>query len=163
MAAFVTQPQMEEFVVYMNMEHGIWMKYPSTWQMLEDAGANAFMVVFSAPAESPSDSFRENVNIVVEKLAAPATLEQIVAATRQLLLQQMQVTFVEDAVRDRIGDVAAYRSVYTGAMMDRALKWQQYAALKGNRSYTFTYTAEPNKFESYLETVRRMIASLEIG
>jgi hypothetical protein len=91
------------------------------------------------------------------------TLEQAVAGTRELLLQQMQVTFVEDATRVQIGQVPAYRTTYTGAMMERALKWQQYTAIKGNRAYTVTFTAEPNKFEAYLGTVGEMIASLEIG
>ena len=78
----------QDFKVYMNLPYGIWMKYPSTWEMLEDQGASAFMVYFHSPPESPSDTFRENLNVVVEPLRGQGNLEQVVAGSRELLLQQ---------------------------------------------------------------------------
>ncbi|MDR3748098.1 MAG: hypothetical protein P4M04_08110 [Acidobacteriota bacterium] len=156
------QPQSENFLVYMNLEHGIWMKYPSSWDKQEDLGANAFGVYFASPQEDPFDQFRENLNVIVEPLPQPMTLEQVVAANRQNLLEGLQVTFVENAMPDKIGGLPAYRTVYTGAMMGRSLKWLQYYAVKGDRAYYVTYTAEPNKFDKFLGTIQQMVASLEI-
>jgi serine/threonine-protein kinase len=153
----------QDFKVYMNLQQGLWMKYPPTWDMLEDPGASAFMAYFLSPLESPTDTFRENVNLVVEPLPASVNLEQVVANSRELLLQQMGVTFVEYAAKDQMGGLPAYRSVYTGAMQGRALKWLQYSAIKGSRAYTLTFTAEPARFEAFLAIVRQMLASLEIS
>lgn len=163
MSQFAQPMPTQDFKVYMNLQYGIWMKYPPTWEMFEDQGASAFMAYFQSPLESPSDTFRENVNLVVEPIPPLATLELVVANTRELLLQQLGVTFVENATKDQLGGLPAYRSVYTGAMQDRALKWLQYSAVKGNRAYTLTYTAEPAKFEAFLVIVREMLASLEIS
>jgi len=158
-----SQGQAKDFQAYMNMEHGIWIKYPPTWQVVEDAGAAAFMVYFLSPMESPTDKFRENLNVVVESLPGPATLEQVVAAARQVLAQQLRVTYLEQDVPDQVSGLPAYRSTYTGTLMERFLKWQQFSIVKGNRSYTLTYTAEPAKFDAFLGTIHQMVATLEIS
>ena len=154
---------MQDFKVYMNLQHGLWMKYPATWEVAEDPGTSGFMAYFLSPPESPTDTFRENVNVVVEPLPGQATLEQVVASSRELLLQQLGVTFVEYAAKDQVGGLPAYRSIYTGALQGRALKWLQYSTIKGDRAYTLTFTAEPAKFDAYRGLVTQMVESLEIS
>ena len=73
------------------------------------------------------------------------------------------MTFVENATKDQLAGLPAYRTIYTGALQGRALKWLQYTTLKEQRAYTLTFTAEPPKFEAYMEIIRQMIASLEIS
>jgi len=158
-----TPPQASDFLVYMNLEHGIWMKYPSSWERIEQPGAAGFAVVFLSPQEDPFDEFRENLNIFVEPLPQPMTLEQVVAASGDTVLQQFQATFLEKATKDQIGGRPAYRTVYTGSMMERALKWLQYYVVSGNRAYYVTYTSEPAKYDLFLPMVQQMLGSLEIG
>jgi serine/threonine-protein kinase len=120
------------------------------------------MVMFLSQQEDPFDQFRENVNLFIEHLPQPMTVEQVAAANRETMLQQMPINFVQEATKDTLGSLPAYRVAYTGPLGQLAGKWLQYYAVKGNKAYTLTYTAEAPKYQKFLGLVQQIIASLEI-
>ncbi len=162
MADLAAQLGPDSFLVYMNLGQGIRMKYPNGWEKREDAGAAGFMVIFLSQQEDPFDQFRENVNLFIERLPQPMTVEQVAAANRETMLQQMPINFVEEATKDILGGLPAYRVSYTGPLGQLAGKWLQYYAVKGDKAYTLTYTAEAGKYQKFSGVVQQIIASLEI-
>jgi eukaryotic-like serine/threonine-protein kinase len=164
MAEFATQLRPEPFLIYMNMARGIRMKYPSGWEKQEQSGQAGFMVMFLSPLENPSDRFRENVNLIVEAIPGPFSLEQIVAGTVQSIMQQAPVTFLQEPTPTTIGGVPGYQVSYTGPLPAEGMggKWMQIFFIKNGKAFTFTYTAEATKFDRFLPTVQQIIASLEV-
>jgi hypothetical protein len=155
-------PSPQGSLVYMNLAQRIRMKYPSTWQKQEDTGQFGFVVIFLSPLEGPFDKFSENVNLVIEGLPLGVTLEQYVGANYQQLLQLGEVTMVEEPASDHLGNLPAYRQVYTAPLPGGlAGKYMQYYAIKDDRGFTFTYTAESEKYDKFLEPARQIAASLE--
>ena len=68
-----------ELLTYTNSEKRYTIKYPSEWSKSEQNGYVAFL----SPADSASDTFRENVNVMVQDMSAnPMTLDQYTALTK---------------------------------------------------------------------------------
>jgi hypothetical protein len=156
------QPSPEGLLVYLNLAQGIRMKYPNTWQKQEETGPMGFLVAFLSPLEDPFDRFSENVNLIVAKLPMPATLEQFVRYAYDQAMQLGAFTVLEGPTKDQLGNLPAYRMVYTGQLPgDLSGKYLVYLALNGDRAYTLTYTAQAGKYEKFLGNARQIAASLE--
>jgi hypothetical protein len=149
---------------YLNLQLGIRARYPVGWEKLEETGAAGFMVMFLSPPEGPSDQFRENVNVIVERIPAPVRLEDLVANNLRLIKQQMPVTDISQPQPVQLAGMPAYQVTYCGQLPVGGLpgKWLQIYTVKGSNVYTVTYTAETSKFEAFLGVMQKIIASLEI-
>jgi serine/threonine-protein kinase len=154
-------PGSQPFLNYLNFERGVQVKYPANWQKVEQGDQAGFYVAFVSPQESPADQFRENLNILVEPLPGPVTLESYV----QWALAQMQsspMKLVESGPY-MLGAMPAYRIVYIGPLNLLAGKWLVIWTVKNNQVYSITYTAEAARYDAFLATIQEMIDSVHIA
>jgi len=163
MSNLATRFQPSPTLVYMNLAQGIRLRYPADWEKREDTAPAGFLVAFLSPQESPTDMFRENLNLIIEKPPVEVTLEQVVAFNMQNIPQHIPVTNMTVTEPTKLAGIPAYQVSYCGPLQNGlAGKWWQLYAVKNNKVYTVTYTAEAAKFDLFLPAMQEIIASLEI-
>lgn len=145
---------------YRSSEYSVTMEYPSEWTKRENVmGA---VVAFLSPAESPSDDFRENVNLVVEDLSAdPISLTEYwgysLAQGPKLITDFAQVSSGDTAVAGQ----EAKQAVYTGRQGQFQLKFMVLCTIRNHRAYTITYTAEVTRYSDYIQTADGIMDSFD--
>jgi serine/threonine-protein kinase len=164
MAAPGIRPNPSATLNYLNLQWGIKLRYPAGWEKQEQSGPTASMVMFLSPPEGPADQFRENLNVIVERLPVPVRLEEVAANNFRMIREQMPVTDIEEPSPTRLAGLPAYQISYAGPLPLGGLagKWLQVYAVKNSSVYTVTYTAQASRYGSFLGVMQEIIASLEI-
>lgn len=150
----------EKLLVYSNSEHNIKAKYSSNWEYKEDImGA---VVAFVSPLESESDSFRENMNIVIQDLSGfeISLKEYSDISIEQLKKSITNFKLVSNQVYDQLND-KAYELVFTGIRNEFHMKWKTIFFIKDEKAYIITCTAEEDKFNDYLSYFEQFALDLE--
>jgi serine/threonine-protein kinase len=157
-----TQVAPRQFLNYLNFNQGLVLSYPANWTKQEQTDGTRFVVAFISPPESPTDSFKENLNIFVEPLPAPVTLEDYVQYTLQGY--QQSPCQVMETGSTRVADLAAYKIIVQGPIPYAGLqgKLLQVVTAKNRKAYAVTYTAESAKYDLFMPTIQRMLESLQI-
>lgn len=153
----------QSFLNYLNLNRGIRLSYPASWEKREQNAAAGFAVGFLSPQEDPSDQFRENLTVVIEPIPPGTTLEQYVQGCLKGM-SQYPFQFLEHAP-SMVSGRQAYRHIYTGPLqtpVPLSGKWMQYVTVANSSGYVTTYTAELKKFDKFLPVIQSMIDSLEI-
>jgi hypothetical protein len=132
---------------YYKKEDGFSIRFPEDWERKENVMGT--VVIALSPAQGADDAFRENVNVTVETLPSPMTLDEyfnLSMVNLGKLLTEARKPEVADA---RIGGEAAKRVVYQTTMGQIGVKGMLYVAVKGNRGYALTCSATPDSFDAY--------------
>ena len=119
--------------------------YPATW---ERRMVNSVMVSL-APQEGPADTFRENVNVVMENLPAPMTPQQYAMAALNHLQRNMQGYQLMEQGPTTLNGRPGYYIVYRHVMMGRQIQVLAFLTTLGNRAYVITCSADPSQFARY--------------
>ncbi len=134
---------------------GCRMAYPTDWTVREGApmGAAAF---FMAPVKDSLDSFRENVNLMVQPLNG-ATLDDYVRTTHQQIAELIeQGRLVSSSPSGDDG----HEFEYTGLMNGANLHWKAVVRVKNDSAFLITYTAREERFGELLYLADAMMRSL---
>jgi len=152
------------FSTYENPIFGIKILYPSNWDKQENSSSSNNstlydIVTFSPPLKN-SSSIIGKVAIKVDNISdiKPTTLANYTDAIISDLKQDFRVTESNATLAGN----PAYKVVYTGLEESVDLQAMLVMAIKGDRVYLISYTAEPEKYSYYLPTVQKMIDSFEI-
>ena len=132
---------------YYKKEDGFSIRFPAEWEQKENVMGT--VVIALSPAEGQADAFRENVNVVVEALPTPMTLDEYFNRSRvslKKLISAGQKPEVSDAT---LGGEKAKRVVYQTTMGQTGVKGILYIAVKGTRGYAVTCSAAPDAFDAY--------------
>jgi len=136
------------------------ISYPTTWDVKEMNNA----VIFLSPAESSTDTFRENVNVYIEDLSkSPMTLEQYMKLTEVNGPKLMKGFKVLDKGPTVIGDQKAELTIYEGEVNGNFLKFRAYTMIKNKKAYTLTYTALPDTYNKYLADAENISQSINLN
>lgn len=140
------------------------IEYPKDWTLDESGQMMTSFFLFS-PLESARDLFKENINFIVQDLAAygmgNVTLDNYI----QLSLSQMpniieNYYFISSKKKTENGKT--YQEiVYTGIQMGYELKWQQRIWLENGKAYILTFTAEEMKYNEAIRTGTKIMDSLK--
>ncbi len=125
---------------------GFSIGYPSTWTQGGNTGGTA--VMFLSPLAT-GDTFRENLNVVVEDVPAGTTLDQYVASNKANLPNVIQGFQMMSENPVSLGTLPGYQIRYTGTYSGNQLEWMQVLAVGNSKGYVLTYTARPETFDSY--------------
>jgi len=139
---------------YYKKQEGFSIRFPAEWEQKENVMGT--VVIALSPAEGEADTFRENVNVVVEALPTPMDLEkylELTVANLKNLLSAGQEPEVSDAT---LGGEKAKRVVYQTTMGQIGVKGTLYVAVKGNRGYAITCSATPDSFDAYKAQFERI-------
>jgi hypothetical protein len=153
------------FLTYENPIFGIKILYPANWDKQENTSSSnenstlIDLVAFSPPFKNNSDIVGKLI-VQVDNLSdiKPITLERYANDTVGDLRQDFKVS----ESNATLAGSPAYKVEYTGLEASVDLKAMMVMALKGDRAYIISYTAEPEKYSYYLPTVQKMIDSFEI-
>jgi len=135
--------------------------YPSNWELKEISG----IAVFLSPIEKPSDDFRENVNVVMEDLGkSPMTLDQYMSFSDTSAAQTIVDYKILERGTTRIDDKNAIFTVFTGVSNNKNLKFKNYVFIRNKtQAFTITYTADPDKYEHFLEQAEQSTQSFVLN
>lgn len=126
---------------------GFELAFPDGWTSGEGPGVPALYV--SSPRESPSDAFVENVNVVVEPLQAPMTVESYADGSAPL----MQADLAEYRELSRrtveLAGQPAIRREYQHTFAGRPLWVVSYLVVVELRAYVITATTERELAETW--------------
>jgi len=144
-----------------NLKYGFSIKYPSTWEKKEKL--RDFIVVFLAPLENESDKFRENLSLMVSNLFMQTMdLSDYVNFSIDQLREAILDFRLFEKTQTKISKIPAYKIVYSGKRKQMNIKIMQHYAIKRNKVYLITYTAEKDKYEMYLKSLQKMIKTFKI-
>jgi hypothetical protein len=123
------------------------LSIPRTWEVKKDVmGAS---VVGISPQETAKDTFRENVNVVLENLT-----EQLVPKSyydaNQAVLKKLFTDFKKKSEGvTKIDNRDFYWSVFTHRMGTVQAEVYQFMSVKDKRGYVITCSSTPAKFDKY--------------
>ena len=152
---------------YENLTLGIKIQYPSHWEKSDESRST---VTFSSPLKGYSDFYRENVNVVVlysRNMSLDATVNTLINYDKRsynnfTLLNDSNVK--NSIINTTLDGYPARKIVYTyNNLLHRLeLKGMDVIAIKGNKAYVFSYSAEPSSYDYYLSMIQKMIGSLQL-
>jgi eukaryotic-like serine/threonine-protein kinase len=153
------------FLTYENLSFGIKILYPANWEKQENTSSSSNnstlydIVTFSPPPKNSSNIIGK-LAVKVDNISdiKPTTLANYADAIISDLKQDFRVTESNTTLAGN----PAYKVVYTGLEESVDLQAMLVMAIKGDRVYMISYTAEPEKYSYYLPTVQKMIDSFEI-
>ena len=120
---------------------------PNTWDMRESL--MGMTVVFLEPLANKSDTFHENVNVVVEMLPAGMDLDGYVKANLAGVAKALKGFKVVSSASAKIGKNTAQRMVYQHNTTGTNLKVLLYVVVSGGRGYVITCTSTPDQYPSH--------------
>lgn len=133
-------------VTYTNTGNKFKMDYPNNWVQKD----NGNTILFLSPKENSSDTFQENVNVMLQDLTGQGIdLEKYIDITKKQITENVgpsaQMTIKDISFSGQKAKEIIFNMNYSG----RNLKVKQYVFIKLNLAYLFTYTAEQSKFDKY--------------
>jgi serine/threonine-protein kinase len=132
---------------FTSTKDGFSITAPASWEKAE--GKMGMTVVFVEPLAGASDTFRENVNVVVEKLPAGMGLDGYVKACNEALAKMMTNFKEVSSARVKLGENDAQRNVYQHKMGVYDLKVLGYFVVHGGRAYILTCTATVDEYDNH--------------
>lgn len=136
--------------------------YPPDWELNKSGALGTDFFLF-APRESAVDSFRENINLLIEELPEPAmALDDYVAYS-----VEQGKAFITDlnllaSNPGEDGHGSYHQLVFTGRQGVFRLKWIQHYRIVEQKAYVLTATCQQSRYPYYRELVERIMASFAV-
>ncbi len=145
---------------YYNTKHGFSIIFPKDWEIQESFMGTS--VISRSSLENEADQFKENINVVVEKLPKDMGLDEYL----ELNLSNMY-KFLTDFKEIEKGSVElsdndARWLIYTGQLGQLDMKALVYFTIKGMRAYVITCSSSPNSFEEYKDRFKEIVNSFQL-
>jgi len=147
----------EEFASYSDSKYGFTLQYPKDWE--KQAGAMGSAVLILSPREGDSDTFRENVNVLVQTLPDKMTLDQYTKLSLDQAPKLISRFDLLDQGPTQLAGRPARRVHYRGEQGVFRLEWEQVWSVLEGQAFVLTYTAERARYGTYLRTAEAMFAS----
>jgi hypothetical protein len=140
-------------------EIGYGIQYPDNWDVDTSGQMGMSFIIFSRQT-SPQDSFRENVNLLIQDLTG---LNINIDAFVKISEDQVTTMYKEGKIHEskRIKNQAKnfHKLVYSGSQGPFVLKTQQYYWVENDKAYILTLTCEAAQFDSYIQTGDKIMNS----
>ena len=142
---------------------GIRTQYPDGWEIIiQNASDSLLSLRFNAPPENDTDSFRENVRLVINTVSNNTDLSNFTSATLTSYLElypDVEFTRLSPTNITRSA-IPAYELV--ASRTQEGLTFMQIFAIKENKVYSISYLSEMSRYSTYLPVVEKMINSFEV-
>ena len=134
---------------YYAQADGFSIRFPADWGQKENVMGTR---VVAMSLQEPGDTFRENVNVVVEDLPSPMDVETYAALSLKNLSRLLSAGEQPDVADAELGGVAAKRVIYETVMGQLRVKGMVILAVRGRRGYAVTCSATPETFDAFRPT-----------
>ena len=139
------------YTTYERLDYGFRMKYPTDWEIGEDATVPA--LTFSSPNTSAT------VEITTADVPDTMTLEDF---TETAILEiEQEYTITEESATTLAGN-PAHQVTYTQKFAQYTVKGTSVWTIKNNKAYVITYSAEMGQFVVAQRVYEEMVGSFEI-
>lgn len=144
---------------YTDSKHGISIKYPSTWEFVENPKT---IFMFIRPIEREGQVFRENVNLIISSSQGLSLPKYAEAANKQLNvhLKEYKELGTQKVI---LGDKEFIKVVYEHSIEDLRLKVDYYIHIHKGKVYQFTCSAYINEYANYAPVFEEIVRSVQIN
>jgi len=141
-------------------QNGYKLQYPSSWTVDTSKRMGPEFFIFS-PRENDTDRFQENVNLLVQDLTGQnIDLDKYAKITEEQIKElAIEGTIYESKKIFKPGKSDYYKMVYGMTQDVFKLKIEQYYFIKNDKAFIMTFTAELNKFDSFLPAGEQILNS----
>jgi hypothetical protein len=141
-------------------QNGYKLQYPSSWTIDTSKRMGPDFFIFS-PRENDTDRFQENVNLLVQDLTGQnIDLDKYAKISEgQIKELAMEGTIYESKKITKPDKSEYYKMVYGMTQGVFKLKIEQYYFIKNDKAFIMTFTAELNKFDSFLSAGEQILNS----
>lgn len=151
---------------YKNKNEGLSLQYPADWSIKENPSAGV-IVAFGSPKESSSDTFVDNVNVLISDLSSKPemTLDEVSnlwqkQTEEDLAAGAFKLSEIKPAT---LAGQDAKQLVFTYSLQGKDIKGMVVIALKDKKVYIVTYTAEKGSFDKFEDAANTIISSLQVN
>lgn len=138
------------------------IQYPSNWTLNNSGMMGTSFIIFSQ-LTSTKDSFRENVNLVIQNLNGQLiNLDQYTDISVKQIKQIATNGHLIESKRIKNKEGEYQRMVYTGDQGTFKLKFIQYYWVKNGSAYVLTFTAEVSEFDRFKEEAEKSLNSFTL-
>ena len=157
-AASGTETQTGDTKTYTTSAYSI--QYPADWSLNLEGSKEVEFQLFS-PLVSSSDTFRENVNLLVQDLRGQPvkTLDQYVEISESQIVAMLTDSEILASERLRRNGREFHRVEFTARQGKFALKHVQYYFLEDTTVYALTFTCLAGEFDEHKEIGIRILDS----
>ncbi len=139
------------------------IQYPTSWQIDSSRKMGADLLLFS-PLEGGSDTFRDNVNVIIQDLAGRnMDLAKYRAFTDDQLKRISRSIEIYESVLDDTGDKQFYFVSYAMTQGQYRMRIMTKCFIANNKAYLATFTCELNKFEQYSAVASDILKSFKLN
>jgi hypothetical protein len=135
------------------------LQYPNNWE-LDDSGKLGTKFMLLSPTSSIADTFKENVNLVVEDLKGQKvnldTYAKITEGQIETMIKNAKVVMSQ---RLSVGTEQVHKIVFTGRQNGFDLQTMQYYRIANGIAYVLTFSAEEDQFDAYAEVGEQILKS----
>lgn len=135
------------------------IQYPANWEQQYFGNATSFL----SPLENKTDSFQENVNVLIQDLSSqPMSLKDFTDLSKKqytdgygpsAIISLKDTTFLGNQA-----EAGIFKIDYNGT----PIKLEQYWFIKNNSAFILTYTADPGQFSKYRKTAEKVMRSFKL-
>jgi hypothetical protein len=136
------------------------LQYPSSWTVDTSRKMGTDFIFFS-PKENDTDKFRENVNLLVQDLTGQnIDLGKYAEITEKEIKEMATEGVIYESKKIIKPDKSEYyKMIYGMTQGIFKLKIEQYFFIKNDKAFIMTFTAELNKFDSFLSVGEQILNS----
>lgn len=145
---------------FVSKDKGFEVVLPKGWEQKKNVmGAE---IIALRPKGGKSDSFRENVNVVVENLNQKLAAKDYYKASQSVLAKVFNEFKIEKTGHSTINKHDTYWCIFTHKMGGIRAKVLQYMTTEGTRGFVVTGSALPDTFDKYKKEFEATAESLKI-
>jgi hypothetical protein len=150
-------------IVYESPVYGIRTQYPDGWDIIIQNTSNSSLSLrFNSPLQNDTDSFRENVRIVIGSVSNNTALSNFTSATLTSYLELYpDLELIELSSTNLTSSaIPAYKLV--GSRTQAGSNFMQIFAIEEDKVYSIIYSSERSRYSTYLPIIEEMINSFEV-
>ena len=145
-----------DFKIFEDSSHRFFVSYPSNWEPVTQNYQNQIINGFLAPTDSQNDSFRENLNVIVETYQSPVQLADYYQWNINQLKAFPDIQFLGN-YDGFVSGVPSKILIYSRSQSGKNLTFSQVYLVQGNKGYILTFTAESNRYQVYQPIFQQMM------
>ncbi|MGB3207935.1 MAG: PsbP-related protein [Crinalium sp.] len=149
---------------YQNLEKGIQLKYPGSWEKKElPDPLTGEIVTFVSPQESEFDPFREKVIVHVEVLSNKyRSLDEYKNSSYAEIQKFLKDAVILESSITTLGNLPAYKIIYSGKYSDSTgVANMEVVTVKNNQAYRITYIADSSNYNKFSKNAEAMVNSFK--
>jgi hypothetical protein len=145
---------------YSHSDPDFTVDFPAEWELQTGIRGTAIMAV--SPPSGPSDSYRENINIVIEDISDKPDADYYYESNLNNLKFFLKNFSVESRSPAEINHHAAQKIVFTATSGAVESKFMMFMMKHKNIGYVITAAATPESFSEFSEAFEKTATSFKI-